>query len=61
MNKTRNETKREDAGAPKSLKNRHPFTLSNSTAETIERMKTFPERAAKFAEKLNADGKKNAR
>lgn len=31
---------------------RHPLTMSNSREETIWRMRAFPERAAKFRERL---------
>jgi hypothetical protein len=33
---------------------RHPITMSNSPEETIRRMRAFPERAAKFRERLRA-------
>ncbi len=61
MNKTQNETTEEALHQPQKRKHRHSYTLSNSREETLERMRTFPERAAKFLEKLNADRKKNSR
>jgi hypothetical protein len=33
---------------------RHPITMSNSREETLGRMRSFPERAAEFREKLRA-------
>jgi hypothetical protein len=33
---------------------RHPITMSNSPEETMRRMASFPERAAKFRERLRA-------
>ena len=40
---------------------RHPITMSNSREETIRRMRSFPERAAKFREKLRALREANSR
>jgi hypothetical protein len=40
---------------------RHPLTMSNSRKETIRRMRSFPERAAKFREKLRALREANSR
>lgn len=40
---------------------RHPITMSNSREETIKRMRSFPERAAKFREKLRALREANSR
>lgn len=40
---------------------RHPYFMSNSKEETLKRMRTFPERAAKFLEKWNADREKDSR
>jgi hypothetical protein len=60
MNKTPQDATETKDKLP-TVKFRHPYTLSNSTDETIRRMKGFPERAAKFLEKLNADRKKNSR
>ena len=34
--------------------NRHPITLEHSPQETIERMRSLPERAAKLKETLRA-------
>lgn len=61
MNKTQNEIQKDTAQQPRKAKHRHPYTMSNSREETIRRMRTFPERAAKFLEKLNADREKNPR
>lgn len=41
------------------IKKRHPYTLENTPEETMKRMKSFPERAAKLLEKLNADREAN--
>ena len=40
---------------------RHPLTLENSPEETIKRMCSLPERAAKFRETLRALRETNAR
>ena len=40
---------------------RHPITMSNSREETLRRMQSFPERAAKFREKLRALREANSR
>jgi hypothetical protein len=40
---------------------RHPITMSNSPEETMRRMASFPERAAKFRETLRALREKNSR
>ena len=40
---------------------RHPLTLENSPEETIKRMRSLPERAAKFRETLRALREANAR
>jgi hypothetical protein len=40
---------------------RHPITMSNSREETLKRMASFPERAAKFREKLRALREANSR
>jgi hypothetical protein len=40
---------------------RHPTTMSNSREETLKRMHSFPERAAKFREKLRALREANSR
>lgn len=60
MNKTPNETTENNLPPPKA-KRRHPYMMSNSREVTLERMRSFPERAAKFLEKLNADREKNPR
>ncbi len=61
MNKTPNETTENTQIPPQALKRRHPYMMSNSREVTLERMRSFPERAAKFLEKLNADREKNSR
>jgi hypothetical protein len=61
MNIEENETKPQSPERPKSAKRRHPYMMSNSAEETIRRMRSFPERAAKFLEKFNADREKNSR
>lgn len=43
------------------LRRRHPLTLENSRQETIERMRSFPERAEKLREMIRALREKNAR
>jgi hypothetical protein len=40
---------------------RHPITMSNSSEETLRRMASFPERAAKFRETLRALREANSR
>jgi len=40
---------------------RHPITMSNSREETLKRMASFPERAAKFRERLRALREANSR
>lgn len=40
---------------------RHPITMENSREETIRRMRSFPERAAKFRETLRALRETNSR
>jgi hypothetical protein len=61
MNKTQDETNEIEVKLPENQNRRHPYFQSNSREETIRRMREFPERAAKFLEKLNADREKNAR
>lgn len=63
MNINRDKTMRDADPSTSSKKRRHPihpYFTSNSAEETIRRMKEFPERAAKFKEKLDADRKSNA-
>lgn len=51
-----------DAKADETKKpRRHPITMSNSPEETMRRMASFPERAAKFRETLRALREKNPR
>ena len=60
MNKTQEDkTKQETVSEAKSVKRRHPYPKEHSKEVMFERMRTFPERAAKFLEKLNADRKQN--
>ncbi len=61
MNKTQNETTPDAVQPPRKAKFRHPYTVEHSKEEMFKRMKGFPERAAKFLEKLNADREKNSR
>lgn len=61
MNKTPNETTEKTLPPPRKVKRRHPYMMSNSREVTLERMRSFPERAALFLEKLNADREKNPR
>jgi len=61
MNKTQNETTEDALNQPTKRKHRHPYTLEHSKEEMFRRMEKFPERAAKFLEKLNADREKNPR
>jgi hypothetical protein len=42
----------DDEGKDTTKPRRHPITMSNSREETIRRMQAFPERAAKFRERL---------
>lgn len=39
----------------------HPYFVSNSREETLKRMRSFPERAAKFLEQWRADRETNSR
>lgn len=59
MNKTQDKTKQETTQEAKPIKHRHPYPAEHSKEEQRRRMASFPERAAKFLEKLNADGKQN--
>lgn len=61
MNKTQDETQQDITQQPRKAKHRHPYTIEHSKEEMFRRMRTFPERAAKFLEKLNADREKNPR
>jgi hypothetical protein len=45
----------------KPSRRRHPITTENSPEETMKRMASFPERAAKFREKLRALREANSR
>lgn len=61
-NKTPNEKAEENAlPSAEKRKHRHPYTTEHSKEEMFRRMRGFPERAAKFLEKLNADREKNPR
>ncbi|MGH9946797.1 MAG: hypothetical protein ACRD6X_06345 [Pyrinomonadaceae bacterium] len=61
MNRNQDKTTQENESATHHRKRLHPYFSSNSREETIRRMRSFPERAAKFLEKFNADREKNAR
>jgi hypothetical protein len=61
MNKTPDETPENTKNPLRKKHPRHPYMMSNSREVTLERMRSFPERAAKFLEKLNAEREKNAR
>ena len=61
MNNETEKNLQTDAAELPKVKRRHPYMQSNSTEETLRRMRSFPERAAKFLEKLNADREKNPR
>jgi len=45
----------------KPKRRRHPITMENSPEETMRRMASFPERAAKFKERLRALREANPR
>ncbi len=53
--------RREEEGKDTDKPRRHPITMSNSPEETMRRMASFPERAAKFRETLRALREKNSR
>ena len=53
----RSDDKAEETKKPR----RHPITMVNSPEETMRRMASFPERAAKFRETLRALREKNSR
>ncbi len=59
MNKTQDKTNQEPINEAKPLESRHPYPAEHSKEVMFERMRTFPERAAKFLEKLNADRKQD--
>lgn len=61
MNKVINERFSGEINKTAKIKLRHPYLMENSTEETINRMKSFAERADKLKEKLNADRKTNSR
>jgi hypothetical protein len=44
----------DEEGKDTKTRRRHPITMSNSPEETMRRMASFPERAAKFRERLRA-------
>lgn len=58
MSKTQDEIQQDVTQQPRKVKHRHPYTTEHSKEEMFRRMRTFPERAAKFLEKLNADREK---
>ena len=51
----------DEEGKDTKTRRRHPITMSNSREETIRRMRSFPERAEKFREKLRALREANSR
>ena len=53
----RSDEKEEETKKPR----RHPITMVNFPAETMRRMASFPERAARFRETLRALREKNSR
>lgn len=59
MNKTQDKTKQEIIQDAKPVKYRHPYPAEHPKEVQRERMRSFPERAAKFLEKLNADRNQN--
>ena len=59
MNKTHDKTSQETESEMKTVKYRHPYPAEHPKEIQRERMRSFPERAAKFLEKLNADRKQN--
>jgi hypothetical protein len=59
MNNTQDKSKEETAYDAKSVRQRRPYGVEHSKEEQRRRMRSFPERAAKFLEKLNADRKQN--
>ncbi|MFN0279262.1 MAG: hypothetical protein ACKVRN_11750 [Pyrinomonadaceae bacterium] len=62
MNKTqKNREQRKDSNAARFTHPIHPYFRSNSSEETLRRMKEFPERAAKFLEQWRADREKDSR
>lgn len=63
MNKTQNkpEQRKADANGKKFRHPIHPYFTSNSSEETLRRMREFPERAAKFLEQWRADREKDPR
>ena len=61
MNNNTDKTPQENVSETPKVKRRHPYTMSNSTEETLRRMETVSERIAEFLEKLDADRKKNPR
>ncbi|MBP9663485.1 MAG: hypothetical protein KBD94_02625 [Pyrinomonadaceae bacterium] len=63
MNKIQNKTKQRQVGADSTRARHpiHPYFTSNSSEETLRRMREFPERAAKFLEQWRADREKDPR
>ncbi len=64
MSKTKDEASQqpnEKAGDVKFRHPIHPYFVSNSREETLKRMRSFPERAAKFLEQWRADRETNSR
>lgn len=59
MNNTLDKLKQETDSKGKPNKYRHPYPKEHLKEVMLERMRTFPERAAKFLDKLDADRKQN--
>ncbi|CAN5202204.1 hypothetical protein BH20ACI2_BH20ACI2_08830 [soil metagenome] len=59
MNNTQDKSKQETDSNGKPVKYRHPYPKEHPKEVMLERMRTFPQRAAKFLEKLDADRKQN--
>ena len=59
MNKIQEKKTSQLGNETKTVRYRHPYPKEHSKEVMFERMRTFPERAAKFLEKLDADRKQN--
>ncbi|MFN2502455.1 MAG: hypothetical protein ABR530_10650 [Pyrinomonadaceae bacterium] len=59
MNNTQDKSKQETDSNGKPVKYRHPYPKEHPKEVQRERMRSFSERAAKFLENLNANGKQN--
>lgn len=54
MSKDNSADSPDEDGKDSKTRRRHPITMSNSPEETMRRMRSFPERAAQFRERLRA-------